>query len=191
MLKTDFLRWFSVGVFYKTFMFSIFKNRDLGCFGVCLCNVLLSNALWIFQSSVLLQAENLFWWRWYNLPANFALKDFFRSNDKKVRCRNTWYDRESQKYEKSLRKSKIVKMQCRGLSRSIFWNLHHSGNYAACDHITAYPNKIQTEENISIEIIWEIAKYKNFSLSCFCFLYKEKNLLHDQICTGKRKIGYP
>ena len=32
-------------------MFSIFKNRDLGYFGVCFCKILLSNALCIFQSS--------------------------------------------------------------------------------------------------------------------------------------------
>ena len=40
---------------------------------------------------------------------------FLRSNNKKVRYCNTRFDRELQNCEKSLRKSKIVKMQCRGL----------------------------------------------------------------------------
>ena len=49
------------------------------------------------------------------MAANFAPEDFLRSNDKKVRRSNTIFYRELQNCEKSLIKSKIVKMQCRGL----------------------------------------------------------------------------
>jgi hypothetical protein len=49
------------------------------------------------------------WWRWYNLAANFALEDFLRSNDKKLRKSNMPFYRELQNCEKSLIKSKIVK----------------------------------------------------------------------------------
>ena len=131
------------------------------------------------------------WWRRRNFSATFSLCDFLRSKNKKVRRSNTIFYRELQNCEKSLVKAKIVKMQCRGLILPIFWNLQHFGNYDACDHITAYPNKIQTKENIIIEITCEIAKYKNFSLSCFCFWYRETNLLHVKNCIGKRKAGYP
>ena len=64
-------------------------------------------------------------------------------------------------------------------------------NYAACDHRTAYPGRIQTKENTIIEIIWEIARYKNFLYSRFFCLCKERNLQQAKICIGKSRIGYP
>ena len=51
MLKIVFLRLFLHRIFYKTFIISIFQNRDFCYFGVCFCKMLLSNALWILKSS--------------------------------------------------------------------------------------------------------------------------------------------
>ena len=45
MLKIVFLRLFLRRIFHKTFIISIFQNRDFCYFGVCFCKMLLSNAL--------------------------------------------------------------------------------------------------------------------------------------------------
>ena len=45
----------------------------------------------------------------YQLCGKFSHWNFLRSNDKKVRWRNAWFDRELQNCEKSLIKSKFIK----------------------------------------------------------------------------------
>ena len=72
--KTDFLRLLSQVLFIRLLCSLFFKNERFDYWGVCFCKILLSNALCILKSSVLLQAENLFWWRF----EKFSKRDFLR-----------------------------------------------------------------------------------------------------------------